>query len=263
MDRATVSPGNSLLALIFLSIAPVLWGGNFVVGRFIGPDIPAFWLNFMRWAIAAVVLLPFGARSLVQEFGTIKQEIGRVAVLSVLGIVGVNTLIYLSLRYATATEALIGFSLSPFLILMMLTLIEHHRPNRKIILAASVSMVGVVLAASHDLSSLWGVDRDWRIILVFAATFVWSIYCVALKKLPLKASPIGGFLAQILFGLTLQAVYALVFLEPPDISAIGEAQCFAIAYLGVFAAAAAFLLWQAGIRSAGAATSMATALMTW
>jgi len=44
---------------ILLTIPPLLWAGNAIVGRLVVHDVPPILLNFLRWAIAFVLLLPF------------------------------------------------------------------------------------------------------------------------------------------------------------------------------------------------------------
>ena len=41
-----------------LVIPPVLWAGNAVVGRLVNESIPPLTLNFFRWLLAFVFLLP-------------------------------------------------------------------------------------------------------------------------------------------------------------------------------------------------------------
>ena len=43
---------------VMLVIPPLLWAGNAVVGRMVHTLVPPITLNFLRWAIAFVILLP-------------------------------------------------------------------------------------------------------------------------------------------------------------------------------------------------------------
>ena len=47
-----------------LSLAPALWAGNAIVGRLAHDLISPFALNFLRWCIAFVLLLPLAWRVL-------------------------------------------------------------------------------------------------------------------------------------------------------------------------------------------------------
>ena len=109
------STGNRL-AYFVLICAPILWGGNFVIGRFIGPEVPGVWLNLLRWVIAAIVLTPF----LLRPFWACRQQVWDnmpgLVLLASLGLVGFNTFLYVGLRDASVASAAIAFSTTPFLV---------------------------------------------------------------------------------------------------------------------------------------------------
>ena len=52
-----LSPGTALL----LTIPPLLWAGNAVVGRLMQGLVPPVTLNFLRWVLAFAILLPLAA----------------------------------------------------------------------------------------------------------------------------------------------------------------------------------------------------------
>ncbi|PHP68789.1 hypothetical protein CSC94_01980 [Zhengella mangrovi] len=238
-------------ALPLLVLAPVLWGGNFVVGRFISPDIPAFWLNFSRWIVAAVVLLPIGLAGLVRERHALKADFWKLCLLSMLGVVTFNTLIYSALKVVGVTEVIIGFAMSPLVILSVLAIVERRMPSPRVLSAVVLSMAGVLVAEGESVDLAAYSSEAGALALVLAATLVWSFYCLSLSKLPLAASPLSAFLSQILIGLTVQAIFALTVVPAFDPGTISRAGWASILYLGVFASAVAFLAWQAGLRAAG------------
>ena len=59
-----LTPATALL----LTVPPLMWAGNAIVGRMLQGMVPPITLNFLRWTIAFLLLLPlaapvFGARS--------------------------------------------------------------------------------------------------------------------------------------------------------------------------------------------------------
>ena len=54
-------PKLSPTAALLLTVPPLLWAGNAVVGRLIGPLVSPMTLNFLRWLIAFALLLPLAA----------------------------------------------------------------------------------------------------------------------------------------------------------------------------------------------------------
>ena len=49
---------------VLLTLPPLLWAGNAVVGRLAVGSVPPLTLNFLRWLLAALILLPLGWRAL-------------------------------------------------------------------------------------------------------------------------------------------------------------------------------------------------------
>ena len=60
-----LTPGTALL----LTIPPLLWAGNAVVGRMAQGLIPPVTLNFLRWALAFAILLPLAGWVLRRSSG--------------------------------------------------------------------------------------------------------------------------------------------------------------------------------------------------
>jgi drug/metabolite transporter (DMT)-like permease len=52
--RQTLTPSTAAL----LTIPPLLWAGNAVVGRLVADQVSPLLLNFLRWAVAFAILLP-------------------------------------------------------------------------------------------------------------------------------------------------------------------------------------------------------------
>ena len=256
---ATSSP--SALPFVLLALAPMLWGGNFIVGRHVGPDIGPHWMNIGRWSIAALVLLPLSLRGLIRDGRELFAAWPRLIILSFLGIVCANTLIYASLQYIGASVAAILFSTVPLLTVFFTTVIEKRFPACRLMLLSILSMGGVWLVQSHNgaVSSKGGGNLGEMLILGAAA--VWALYWIAVGKLTVRASPLSSLMAQIVIGLLIQIPLALLVLDVPPPQSVSTREALALGYIGIFAAAAGFLSWQFALKSvpaslAGSATNL-------
>ncbi len=49
---------------LLMTMPPLMWAGNAVVGRLLVGHVPPLTLNLMRWVLAALLLLPLGWRAL-------------------------------------------------------------------------------------------------------------------------------------------------------------------------------------------------------
>ena len=102
----------SVSSALLLTVPPLLWAGNAIVGRLVRNDIPPFTLNFLRWAIAFAILLPLGAWVL-RRAGGMWPHWRRFALLGLLGVGLYNTLQYLALQTSTALNVTLVASSMP------------------------------------------------------------------------------------------------------------------------------------------------------
>lgn len=103
---------------ILLTIPPLLWAGNAIVGRMVAHDVPPIMLNFLRWAIAFVLLLPFAGPIFRRDSG-LWANWQRFTLLGLLGIGLYNALQYLALQSSTPINVTLVASGMP--VWMMLT----------------------------------------------------------------------------------------------------------------------------------------------
>src|SRR3954471_1574276 len=87
----------TLSTALLLTVAPLLWAGNAVVGRMVAPLVPPLTLNLLRWAFAFVLLLPFAWR-LLRADSPIWPRMRRYAVLGLLGVGCYNAFQYLAVK---------------------------------------------------------------------------------------------------------------------------------------------------------------------
>src|SRR3981189_2303321 len=82
---------------VLLTVPPLLWAGNAIVGRLVHDMLPPVLLNFLRWAIALAILLPLAGPIFARDSG-LWTHWRRFALLGLLGIGMYNALQYLALQ---------------------------------------------------------------------------------------------------------------------------------------------------------------------
>src|SRR5256885_10316963 len=93
-SRLSFDPTYAALALTTL-----LWSSNFVIGRAIRDDVSPSTLNFLRWAIALLILIlvPVTLRDLRAHHATLVRHWKLIALLGLTGIAAFQTLTYYAL----------------------------------------------------------------------------------------------------------------------------------------------------------------------
>lgn len=193
---------------LMLTLPPLLWAGNAVVGRALVGSVPPLALNAMRWWLALALLLPLGWRALREP-----QQIGaRWKHLALLGLVGVgsyNALQYLAVQTSTPLNVTLIAASAPVWMLLVGLLFYGERPGARQIAGAVLSLAGVALVISRgSLDTLRHVTLVPGDLLMLLAIALWSVYSWMLARPP--ASMQGGqrpdwdwaafLLVQVLFG---------------------------------------------------------------
>ena len=161
-----------LSTALLLTVPPLMWAGNAVVGRLVRDDIPPFTLNFLRWVLAFAILLPLAAWVL-RRSGGMWSHWRRFAVLGLFGVGLYNTLQYLALQTSTALNVTLVASSMPLWMLLLGTLFFDTRVSRQQLVGAGLSMSGVVVVLTRgDWTELLGLRLVVGDLFMLAATFM-------------------------------------------------------------------------------------------
>ncbi|MEK8025705.1 DMT family transporter [Pseudaquabacterium rugosum] len=253
------------LALL-MTIPPLLWAGNAVIGRLAVQAMPALWLNAARWAIALALLAPLGWRAVGtrEARARIGERWPHLALLSLTGVGAYNALQYMALRTSTPLNATLISASSPVVALAIGAFFYGERPRLMQLAGAGLSLLGVALVLGRgDLTALARLHLVTGDLYMIAATLSWSVYSWLLARPP--ASMRGGerppwdwaqFLwVQMLLGLgwaTLAAGTADVVSPTPPVQ-WSPLLLLALAYIAIGPSLIAYRLWGLGVAQAGPA----------
>lgn len=207
----------TLPTALLLTVPPLMWAGNAVVGRLAADLIPPMTLNFLRWLIAFFILLPL-AWQILRPSSTLWPTWRRYLLLGFLGVGCYNALMYLALHTSTALNVtLVGASV-PVWMLLIGTLFFKQRISRLQLTGSLLSIVGVMVVLSRGelarLAQIQFVAGDFYIVL---ASIAWAFYSWLLVK-PAANQPSNPpnirsdwatfLMAQMVFGLGWAGLFA-------------------------------------------------------
>ncbi|WP_119153099.1 DMT family transporter [Caldimonas tepidiphila] len=248
-----------------LTMPPLMWAGNAVVGRLAVDMVPPITLNALRWVLAFLILLPLGWRAL-RSPQTLLRRAGYLNLVGLLGIGVYNALQYLALHTTTPINVTLIASSMPVWMLLVGAVVYRERPQPRQYLGAALSLAGVLLViARGDPATLASVDFVIGDLLVLIAIFSWAFYSWLLARPPAHmrgdARPDWNWaeflLVQIAFGLLWSGVstgveWAIADPEPirwtPSVLAV-------LAYVAIGPSLVAFRCWGAGVAAVGPATA--------
>ena len=243
-----------------LTVPPLLWASNAVLGRALAWQISPALLNAGRWLVTAALLAPL-ARTLWAAPQALTRHGRYYAVLGLLGMGAYNALQYQALHTSSALNVTLIASSMPLWMLLVGALNYRVRPRARELAGALLSLLGVALVVGRgDWGTLLHVRFVVGDLLMLLAVCLWSVYSWMLARPPFEQRPpwdwAGALMAQSLYGLGFALLFAggegalgrTVFVSSPRLWA-------ALLYVGIGPALLAYRCWGAGVAEAGPAVA--------
>ncbi|TCS37130.1 threonine/homoserine efflux transporter RhtA [Reinekea marinisedimentorum] len=256
-QTATISSPNLkalFTTIALLTLPPLFWAGNFIVGRSVSGVVPPLTLSFLRWVIASLVLLPFTWRILAKEWPLYRQHRRRILLASVTGICAFNSLIYVGLQSTTANNAMILNAFIPLLISLFGVLFLKLQLRVNQWLGMIISFMGVLAIVSHgSLQQLLSFSLNPGDIWVFSAMICWAVYTLTIKNMPAAINRYGLMSIQMMIGVVILLPFYL-----GELTTVGAPQwsyhaAFALAYVGIMPSVVAYLIYSTSVARLGPA----------
>ncbi|MHB1683467.1 MAG: DMT family transporter [Bacilli bacterium] len=235
---------------LLLTLATLLWSGNYIAGRMLAPAMPAFLLNGVRWTVSAALLL-----LLMSASGKRIPYRARWRELLLLGFIGMfvfSTLTYLGLHTVPAAQAGMISGALPAGILLLSVLLLHERPSPLAWSGMALSILGVavLVGAGHTGHFAFSIG-DVELI---AAALAWGFYTVLGKRFSHSMDALTMTAGAALFG-AIPSLAAGLLLTPLSAVHMTPAAWAALLYVSTAASVIAYFVWTAGVNLTGASRS--------
>jgi drug/metabolite transporter (DMT)-like permease len=257
--RMKLSPRLVLL----MTLPPLLWAGNAVVGRLAVGHVAPQTLNAWRWMITLLLLLPLGWRALAvpEARAAVWQRRGHLALLGFFGVAAFNALQYLALTTTTALNATLIAASGPLWMMLVGWLGFHEAPQRRQWIGSALSLLGVLVVVGRgDWRALAEVRFVIGDLLMLLGVCLWALYSWLLARPPASMRPPqrpdwdwAQFLwLQVLFGIgwsLLAAGVEQVAMPQPIVWSPWVVAL--LLYVAVGPSVIAFRCWGIGVAEAG------------
>lgn len=249
---SAISSSSRLLPWLAFGLPPLLWAGNFIVGRVVQDDIPPMSLSFARWAIAFILMLPFAFNAIRTDWRQYWQHRWAIIGTSVFGVAAYNSLLYISLHTTTASNALMLNSLAPLLIGILGAVFYREKMSRFQLAGVCMSFAGVlVLVLQGNVANLRGLTFVPGDLVVLLAALCFAIYAVWLRVLPKSIDRVGLMSAQVGVALVLLFPFAAAEYLYGQRPTWSGSVVGAMIYVGLFASAVAYALFMKAVEHFG------------
>ena len=250
------SKGKSLSIGIFLAcLAAFIWSWNFIIARAISNQVPPVAINFYRWSVATIFIVPFAIRSFRKEKHILLQHKQYLFWTALAGISVFNTLLYVAGHYVTAINlALLGTTTSPVISIILAAVFLKERISFLRVIGLLICITGILfLLSSGHLQTLINFrfsKGDW---IVLGAAFMFAVYNTLVRRKPSTISPVTFLFITFLIGTLLMIPAYLMerqYTTPVEWtwSLIGI-----FLYLGIAASVLSYFFWNLAIGHMGSA----------
>ena len=237
---------------LLLSATILFWSLNWITGRALRDDVPAYSLAFWRWVGASVLLLPFAWPHLVRGWPAMRRSWKIMLVLGVLGTTFCNLTSYMGLKYTTAVSGSILNSFVPVIIIAISWAFLGQRLRASQWAGVAISLTGVLVIVGRGdpmviLSLALNVGDVW----ILASCLLWALYTVCLRWRPLELHPLGLLGANAIVGvLAMLPVYLWSLAQGLHITWTAGAVA-GLAYVGVFPSVVGYIFWNNAVTRVG------------
>jgi len=237
---------------LLLCITALCWAGNAIVGRLAAGHIPPVTLAFLRWSLAFLIILPFALGHLKRDWGAIRNRLGTMIFLSIIGISAFNSMQYWALEYTTALNTLLLQSAGPLIVAVWSLLLFGVRMTLAQACGVALSLTGVLVILLHgDLTALTSIEFNKGDLIFIVALTIFGLYSV----LSLKRPQIHGLsFVAFTFGCGALCLIPLLIVElfTRPVMQLNTANLLSLFYVAVFPSTLAYLCFNRGVQLIGA-----------
>ncbi len=239
--------------IALMIMMPLFFSSNLIIGRAAISEVEPWTLAFFRWFGAAVILLPFALGPLIRHRRTLMANWAPITLLAILGMWICGALVYLALRFTTATNATLIYTSSPAIILILEWLFRGRRIGLRHIFGVVIAFIGVaVIVLKGDLSRLAGLQFNPGDLIIAFCALSWALYSVVLKRPRLQSLPtMPLFTAIVIAGALTLAPFAAWESLALQTFPTSRSAWLSIAGLALVSSVFSFASYQYGVRRFG------------
>ncbi len=238
---------------LLLSLSPLFWACNWIIGRGLHADIPPMAMTFFRWLFAILIMAPFAWPHVRRDWPVLRAHWKTMLALGLIGVGTHNGLAYLGLNYTTATNGVILNSFIPIMIIALSWVVLRERLAAAQVAGVMVSLAGVLTILSKgSIDTLLGFHVNVGDLFIILSMAMWAAYTIGLRWRPKGVNVLSFLLVVAVIGDL--GVVPLLFWE----MALGRyiqwswTVVGALVAVGVFSSVLAYIFWNRGVEAVGA-----------
>jgi drug/metabolite transporter (DMT)-like permease len=235
-----------------LLLTALFWGGTFIAGRLLADRVGPFSAAFLRFAVAASLLLVLTIRHEGRLPRIHRNQFIGLLFLGMTGVFAYNAFFFKGLQLISAGRASLIIANNPVFITLFAALIFKEKLSWLKAGGILLSVTGALIVISKgDPAALLRGGVGWGEILIFGCVASWVAYSLIGKTIMKDLSPLVAVTYSALIGtaaLFIPAVAEGMVREVPHYTVL---DWVCISYLGVFGTVLGFVWYYEGIKALG------------
>ncbi len=247
-----MSQFKAKLPMIKLFLAPVIWGGALAAGRVVSAELPAFTTSCIRFFIASLFMIPSLYMKEKKFPKPSKQDCIWIVLLSIIGVVLFNVLLFTSLKTITAVRSSVLLAFTPVVVALIARVLFKEKITLLIGLGIIAAIIGAVLTITNgDVQGVIASGIALGDVYMLGAVLAWAAYSIIIKLAMSRLSPLAlltyGSVAGVLILIPI-TFFEQAWATVPHLSAPA---LWSLLYLSIGAAGLAYLWYYEGIAEVG------------
>lgn len=238
---------QTILGAICLSLAASIWGGMYVVSKYVLDFIPPLTLVWLRFIIAFVVLygiLKIAEKKQKKKVTIRKKDWLLFAWIGFIGYFISITCQFIGTKLSDAHTGSLVTSATPAFMVIFAAIILKEKLTARRLLSTIIATIGVIIVIGWDIEI--GSYFIGTIILVGAA-ITWALLSIYVKIASARFSSLVITTYAIFFSLFFITPFMIWELQVASIGTVNTYVILGVLYLGVISTAGAFFLWNKGL----------------
>ena len=240
------------MVYVKLLLTAFFWGGTFIAGRILKQDVGPFSAAFLRFAVAAVMLLAIVRKREGRLPGIMPPQRLPILLLGLTGVFAYNAFFFKGLQLISAGRASLVIATSPVLIALFSAWLYKEKLTPVKIVGILLSVTGALVVISRgSLASILEGGIGFGELMIFGCVLSWTAYSLIGKTVMQAISPLVSTAYAAFAGMLLLAIPALLEGLAGELMHYPLAAWASIIYLGLFGTVIGFVWYYEGIRQIG------------
>ncbi|KUI96870.1 DMT family transporter [Vibrio sp. MEBiC08052] len=239
-----------------LALVSVIWGGTFVAGRAINPEIPPLVSATLRFLLAGatlVLVLILTGRGFIR---ITKKQLGVLFGLGFCGIYTYNLFFFYGLQHISASRASLIVAANPAIIAIASFLFHKERFSLTRLCGITLCIAGaaMVIISKSPQAVLQTQSSGLGDLMLVGCVLSWVAYSVFGKRTVQTIGPLHTVTYSVLAGAAMLTLTTLFSgqLDAGALASIHIQDFISLSYLGIVGSALAYIWYYSGIEKIGA-----------